>query len=180
MALCVRFTTVALCPILFATLFSNVSNADDYIHLKAQKHEKSSETNVEYTLVPVISLAFANRNGFIFQRKIDKNGNRLERVMGQYSLRKEKESNGDQVLRVFINDKETEYGVLLPADDEKLSKVLVYTANRHIGGKQIPCTIVFKKETPSRSDETFLATFLAGIEKPDRDATKQMMKIWFD
>lgn len=152
-----------------------VTIADDYLHLKSVPHEVSSATGVEYTLVPVISLAFVDRSGFIFQRYTNGNGNLGQRLMGQYSLKKEKESNGDYVLRIFNRGKQTEYGVLLPVDDDDLGKVLVYTAKKQVEGKEVDYTLVFKRDLPGRSTKTFLDTFLAGIEKPDQEAMKRML-----
>lgn len=156
------------------------SNADDYVHLKSQSHEVSTESNVEYTIVPVLSLAFADRHGFIFQRWTDKDGKELRRVRSQYRLKIEDESNGNQVLRIFNRDKQTEYGLLQPAEDDKLGKVLVYNANKDVKGKNVEYNIVFKNEMPDRSYKTFLNGFVSGIEKPDRDATEQMLRVWFE
>lgn len=166
--------------VVLALLQQLPTSADDYVHLKAISHEVSSASDVEYTLVPVLSLAFVDRNGFVFQSYLDENGRQVKRRMGQYSLKKEKESNGGQVLRVFHQGHQTEYGLLLPADDDKLGKVLVYTAKKQVKGKESAYTLVFRKALPDPSQQAFLKGFLSGIEKPDRDATNQMLKDLFE
>lgn len=166
--------------VVLALLQQLPTSADDYVHLKAISHEVSTASDVEYTLVPVLSLAFVDRNGFVFQSYLDGSGRQVKRRMGQYSLKKEKESNGRQVLRVFHQGHQTEYGLLLPVDDDKLGKVLVYTATKQFEGKESAYTLVFKKAEPDPPQQTFLKGFLSGIEKLDRDALNAMLKKWLE